>query len=48
MREILQKLAEGKMSVDEAERALKFNAIETIPDVARLDVGRKLGAAYQR
>lgn len=28
------------MSVDEAERALKFNAIETIAGVARLDVGR--------
>ena len=40
MREILQKVAEGKMSIDEAERALKFNAIETIAGVARLDVGR--------
>jgi NCAIR mutase (PurE)-related protein len=40
LREILQKLADGKISVDEAERALKLNAIETITGVARLDVGR--------
>jgi hypothetical protein len=42
LREILQRLAEGKISVDEAEKALKFNAIETVAGVARLDVAREL------
>jgi NCAIR mutase (PurE)-related protein len=42
LREILQKLADGKISVDEAEKALKFNAIETVAGIARLDVGRDI------
>jgi NCAIR mutase (PurE)-related protein len=42
LREILERLAHGKISVDEAERALKINAIENVANVARLDVGRDL------
>lgn len=42
MREILEKLAQGKISVDEAEKALKINAIENVANIARLDVGRDL------
>jgi NCAIR mutase (PurE)-related protein len=42
LREILQKLAQGKISVDEAERALKMNVIENVSNVARLDVGREI------
>ncbi len=40
MKEILEKLAQGKISVDEAEKALKINAIENVANVARLDLGR--------
>ena len=42
MREILEKLARGKISVDEAEKALKMNAIENVSNVAKLDVGREI------
>ncbi len=42
MREILEKLAGGEISVDEAEKALKFNVVEQIADVARLDVAREV------
>ncbi len=41
MREILEKLAQGKITVDEAEKALKLDAIEKVSDIARLDVGRE-------
>ena len=41
MREILEKLAQGKISVDEAEKALKINVIENVANVAKLDVGRE-------
>lgn len=41
MREILEKLAKGRISVDEAERALKLDSIEKVTNVARLDVGRE-------
>ena len=42
MREILQKLSEGKISVDEAEKALKIGAVENVAKIARLDVGREI------
>lgn len=42
MREILEKLASGKISIDEAERALKVNAIEEVTGIARLDVSRQV------
>jgi len=42
LREILEKLAKGKITVDEAERALKMNAIENVANVAKLDVGREM------
>ena len=35
-------MAQGKISVDEAERALKLDFIENVSNVARLDVGREL------
>jgi hypothetical protein len=41
LREILEKLAQGKISVDEAERALKINVIENVGNVAKLDIGRE-------
>ncbi len=41
MREILERLAQGKISVDEAEKALKLNAIQMVGNIARLDVGRE-------
>lgn len=42
MREILEKLASGKISVEEAEKALKINAIEQVGNVAKLDVSREV------
>jgi NCAIR mutase (PurE)-related protein len=42
LREILEKLATGKISVDEAEKALKMHVIERVADVARLDVSREV------
>ena len=42
MREILEKLASGKISVEEAEKALRINVIEQVADVARLDVSREI------
>lgn len=41
MREILKKVAEGEISVDEAERLLRILAIEEISNLARIDVGRE-------
>jgi NCAIR mutase (PurE)-related protein len=41
LREILKQLVEGKISVEEAERALKLDSIEKVSNVARLDVGRE-------
>jgi NCAIR mutase (PurE)-related protein len=40
LREILERLRRGEISVDEVERALKINAIENLANVARLDTGR--------
>lgn len=41
MREILEQLAQGRISVDEAERTLKLDSIEKVSNIARLDVGRE-------
>lgn len=41
MRDILERLAQGKISVEEAEKALKLDAIEKIANIARLDVARE-------
>jgi hypothetical protein len=40
LRDILEKLRKGDISVDEAETALKINAIENVGNIARLDIGR--------
>ena len=42
MREILERLANGEISVDEAEKALKIGVVENVANVARLDVGREI------
>ncbi|MGA8856429.1 MAG: nickel pincer cofactor biosynthesis protein LarB [Candidatus Bathyarchaeia archaeon] len=42
MREILEKLRKGEISVDDAERALKINTIENVAKIARLDIGRTI------
>jgi NCAIR mutase (PurE)-related protein len=42
LREVLEKLASGDISLDEAERALKMLAVEEVGDLARLDVGREI------
>jgi NCAIR mutase (PurE)-related protein len=41
MREILENLASGKISVEAAEKALKINAIEQVGNVAKLDISRE-------
>ncbi|HUK29096.1 MAG TPA: nickel pincer cofactor biosynthesis protein LarB [Candidatus Acidoferrales bacterium] len=41
MREILEKLSKGEISVNEAEKALKINFVESVSNVAKLDVGRE-------
>ncbi len=42
MREILEKVARGEISIDEAERLLKVLAIEEIGNLAKIDAGREL------
>ena len=42
MREILEKVARGEISVEEAERLLRIFAIKEIDNLARIDVGREL------
>ena len=42
LREVLEKLANGEISLDEAERALKMLAVEEVGDLARLDIGREI------
>jgi hypothetical protein len=42
LREILEKVARGEISVDEAERLLKIFAIEEVGNLAKIDVGREL------
>jgi hypothetical protein len=41
LRETLERLAQGRISVDEAEKALKMNVIENVANVAKLDIGRE-------
>lgn len=41
MREVLEKLAKGEISVDEAEKLLKILAVQEIGDLAKVDVGRE-------
>ncbi len=42
LRSILEAVARGEVSVDEAERRLRLLALEAVGDFARLDVGREL------
>jgi len=42
VREILEKVARGEISIDEAERLLKVLAIEEIGNLAKIDAGREL------
>jgi NCAIR mutase (PurE)-related protein len=42
LREILEKLAAGKINVDQAEKALRINVIEQVADVAKLDISREV------
>jgi len=42
LRELLRKVADGSLSVEEAEQQLKILAIEEIAGVLRLDVGREV------
>lgn len=41
MREVLEKLAKGQISIDDAEKLLRILAIEEIGNLAKIDVGRK-------
>lgn len=41
IKEILKKLLENKISIEEAERLLKANHIEKVGDLAKLDIFRK-------
>lgn len=41
MRKILERLAKGEISVDEAEMLLKLSAIEEIGEIAKVDIGRE-------
>lgn len=42
MKEILQKLSDGEISIEEAEKMLKSHQIEEIEDFAKLDIYRHL------
>ncbi len=42
VKEILQKLAKGKISIEEAQKMLSFHTIEYVEDLAKLDVSRDL------
>ena len=41
LREVLEKLVKGQISMDEAEKLLRIFAIEEIGNLARIDVGRE-------
>ena len=41
MREVLEKLAKGLISIDEAEKLLKILAIDEISNLAKLDINRE-------
>lgn len=42
MRELLEKLVKGEISIDKAERLLKILAIEKVGSLARIDVNREV------
>jgi len=42
LRNVLRRLMEGKISMEEAERMLKANAVEEVGAMAQLDVGRAI------
>ncbi len=42
LREVLERLARGEMSLDEAEEALRVLAVEEVGELARLDLGREI------
>jgi len=42
LREILRKIKDGELPLDEAEKAIKLLAIEEVNDIARLDIHREL------
>ena len=42
MREVLEKLARGEISLDEAEKALKTLAVEEVSDLAKPDLGLEI------
>ncbi|MEM0217860.1 MAG: nickel pincer cofactor biosynthesis protein LarB [Candidatus Nezhaarchaeales archaeon] len=42
LRELLKRVAEGSMSIEEAEQQLRLLALEEIANVLKLDVGREL------
>jgi len=41
LREVLEKLAKGQISLDDAEKLLRILAIEEIGNLARIDIGRE-------
>ena len=42
LRDLLKKVAEGRLSIDEAERQIKLLALEDIAGVLRLNIGREV------
>ena len=42
IREILEKLSKGSISIDQAEKLLKLDAIEEVEGFARIDISRQL------
>lgn len=42
VKEILEKLAKGKISIEEAQRMLSLHTIEYVEDLAKLDIGRDM------
>ena len=42
VKDILEKLSKGKMSVKEAHRMLSLHAVEYVEDFAKLDIGRSM------
>ena len=42
MRKILEELAKGKITAEDAEKSLKISFVENLSNVAKLDVGREI------
>ena len=42
VKEILEKLAKGKISIEEAQRMLSLHTVEYVEDLAKLDIGRDM------